>query len=113
MSAERESNGEFPWRAAALCALAWLIPSAGHFALGRRARATIFAAVIATALLVGYSLDRNLHRLVPGQPLLPPQPALHFQPLVSPPEQQAETESPAGPLPDAGRELLRACRCAR
>ena len=68
MSAERESNGEFPWRAAALCALAWLIPSAGHFALGRRGRATIFAAVIATALLVGYSLDGNLHRLVPGQP---------------------------------------------
>jgi hypothetical protein len=56
-------------RAVALCLLAWLVPSAGHFALGRRGRAAIFAALVAVSLAVGVHLDGELHRVVPGQPL--------------------------------------------
>jgi len=56
-------------RLAGLVLLAWLVPAAGHFALGRRGRAAIFAVVLAVALATGYALDGNLHRVVPGQPL--------------------------------------------
>ena len=58
-----------PWRTYLLCALAWLVPGAGHFALGRRARAAVFLAVIACAIGVGVQLDGNLYRVVAGQPL--------------------------------------------
>jgi hypothetical protein len=54
---------------AGLVLLAWLVPAAGHFALGRRGRAAVFAVVLAVALVTGYALDGNLHRVVPGQPL--------------------------------------------
>ncbi|GMU65683.1 MAG: hypothetical protein AMXMBFR36_19570 [Acidobacteriota bacterium] len=56
-------------RIAGLVLLAWLVPAAGHFALGRRGRAAIFALVVAVALLTGLQLEGNLHRVVPGQPL--------------------------------------------
>ena len=52
-----------------LLVLAWLMPGAGHLALGKRSRALAFAAVIAIALLVGWKLDGNLYRPVEGQPL--------------------------------------------
>lgn len=58
-----------PWRIYLLCALAWALPGAGHLALGRRVRAAVFLAVIACAIVVGYRLDGNLYRIVPGQPL--------------------------------------------
>jgi hypothetical protein len=58
-----------PWRLYLLCALAWVIPGGGHFALGRRGRAAVFLAVIACAIAVGVHLDGNLYRVVPGQPL--------------------------------------------
>jgi hypothetical protein len=56
-------------RSIPLLVLAWLVPGAGHFSLGRRARGAVFAAVIATALLTGWKLDGNLYRPVEGQPL--------------------------------------------
>lgn len=52
-----------------LVLLAWLVPAAGHVALGRRGRAAVFAVVLAVALATGYALDGNLYRVVPGQPL--------------------------------------------
>jgi hypothetical protein len=58
-----------PWRALALSALAWLVPTAGHFALGRRAKATVFAVLLAASLVVGLRLQGNLHCIVAGQPL--------------------------------------------
>jgi hypothetical protein len=64
-SAEALSTG----RAVALALLAWSVPSAGHFALGRRRRAAVFALVIAAALFTGVALDGNLYRPVEGQPL--------------------------------------------
>lgn len=56
-------------RAVALALLAWAVPSAGHFALGRKGRAAIFASLILVALALGLHLDGNLHRVVAGQPL--------------------------------------------
>jgi Family of unknown function (DUF6677) len=58
-----------PGRAIALCALAWLVPSAGHFALRRRGRAAVFALLVLVSVVLGAHLDGNLHRVVPGQPL--------------------------------------------
>lgn len=58
-----------PWKILSLCILAWLVPGSGHFVLGRRGRAVIFAALIAVGIAVGYALDGNLHRVVAGQPL--------------------------------------------
>ena len=49
--------------------LAWVIPGGGHFALGRRTRATVFFVVIMTAFVAGWMLDGNLYRAAPGQPL--------------------------------------------
>ncbi|MBP1643244.1 MAG: hypothetical protein H6Q03_1913 [Acidobacteria bacterium] len=60
---------EHSGRALALCLLAWMVPTAGHFALGRRGRAAVFAAVLVVSVLVGVGLDGELHRVVPGQPL--------------------------------------------
>jgi hypothetical protein len=56
-------------RALALCLLAWLVPTAGHLALGRKGRAAIFAAVLVVSVATGLALDGELHRVVPGQPL--------------------------------------------
>jgi hypothetical protein len=64
-NARRRSTG----RALALCLLAWLVPTAGHFALRRRGRAAIFAVLLLVAVVVGIHLDGELHRVVPGQPL--------------------------------------------
>ena len=49
--------------------LAWLIPGAGHFYLGRRGRALAFLGVVAAALLIGCALDGRLWRVMPNQPL--------------------------------------------
>ena len=57
-------------RGAYLTALvAWAIPGAGHFALGRRRRAAWFAALVFTSLCTGLALSGNLHQPVAGQPL--------------------------------------------
>jgi len=48
---------------------AWLVPGAGHFILGRRARGIAFFLIVATSIAVGYSLEGNLHRILPDQPL--------------------------------------------
>ncbi len=52
-----------------LLLLAWIVPGAGHFALGRRRRALVFLFIVATALTVGFLLDGNLYRIVPNRPL--------------------------------------------
>ena len=49
--------------------LAWLVPGLGHFYLGRRGRAALFFLLIVVSLWVGTSLQGNLYRPVPGQPL--------------------------------------------
>ena len=39
------------------CALAWLLPGAGHFFLGRRRRGLAFLGIVLTTYLVGLGLD--------------------------------------------------------
>lgn len=49
--------------------LAWAVPGLGHFSLGRRGRGTIFLLLSTVSLLIGWSLNGNLYRIVPDQPL--------------------------------------------
>lgn len=56
-------------RLALNAASAWLFPGLGHYMLGRRRRALMFAGVIFITLIVGCVLEGNLHRILPNQPL--------------------------------------------
>jgi TM2 domain-containing membrane protein YozV len=49
--------------------LAWLVPGAGHFYLGRRGRALAFFAVVAASLAIGCFLQGRLWQILPNQPL--------------------------------------------
>jgi hypothetical protein len=49
--------------------LAWLVPGAGHFYLGRRGRAVMFLLLIALSIAVGVLLRGKLFTIVPEQPL--------------------------------------------
>lgn len=49
--------------------LAWLVPGAGHFYLGRKGRAALFTVLVLIMLFVGLMLEGKLWRIVPGQPL--------------------------------------------
>jgi len=64
-----DSDAGLAGRPGLIAFLAWLVPSAGHFLLGRRRRAALFAAVIACSLVTGCLLDGNLHGPVAGQPM--------------------------------------------
>ena len=48
---------------------AWLVPGLGHVYLKRRLRGLAFFVLVIVSLLVGCSLEGNLYRVVPGQPL--------------------------------------------
>ncbi|MEO8277670.1 MAG: DUF6677 family protein [Thermoanaerobaculia bacterium] len=63
------AKSSFPTRALLLAALAWILPSFGHFLLGKRLRALGFALVMLTAFGLGLRLEGNLYRPVAGQPL--------------------------------------------
>ena len=49
--------------------VAWLVPGAGHFVLGRRGRAVSFFVLVMSAVLTGFLLSGNLYRILPDQPL--------------------------------------------
>jgi len=57
-------------RLALLMIAAWLLPGAGHWMLGRRARAGLFAAIVSTSLVTGVLLQGLLYQPAGGQPLL-------------------------------------------
>lgn len=44
-------------------ALAWLLPGAGHFYLGRRRRAAAFFAIVISMFVIGLAIDGNLYTL--------------------------------------------------
>ena len=48
---------------------AWLVPGLGHIYLKRRLRGLAFFVLVIVSMLVGCSLEGNLYRVVPGQPL--------------------------------------------
>jgi hypothetical protein len=49
--------------------MAWLVPGAGHFLLGKRFRAISFFVLVLVAVFVGYLLHGNLYEVLPDQPL--------------------------------------------
>ncbi|HVG23553.1 MAG TPA: DUF6677 family protein [Thermoanaerobaculia bacterium] len=50
-------------RAVAAMLLAYAVPGAGHFFLGRRARALAFAAIVISLFVLGVALDGRLYLL--------------------------------------------------
>jgi TM2 domain-containing membrane protein YozV len=49
--------------------LAWLVPGAGHFYLGRRGRAVVFLVLVAISICIGVLLRGKLFVIVAEQPL--------------------------------------------
>jgi len=54
----------------ALLALAWLVPGAGHFTLGKRQKAYVFAVVLPLMFVIGLLLEGRLFPLAPSDPLV-------------------------------------------
>jgi hypothetical protein len=48
---------------------AWLFPGLGHFYLGRRRTALVYAAVVTVTFLIGMSFEGRLYSIESGQPL--------------------------------------------
>jgi hypothetical protein len=53
-----------------LILLAWLVPGAGHFTLGKRQKAYVFAGVLPVMFICGLLLQGRLFPFVPGDPLV-------------------------------------------
>jgi uncharacterized protein DUF6677 len=51
------------------CLLAWLVPGAGHFYLGRKGRGLAFFGLVLVALAVGHALDGRLYQPDSAHPL--------------------------------------------
>ena len=56
-------------RIAVACFLAWIVPGAGHFYLGRRAKSAIFFFVVTITFLTGLALEGRVYLAAPDQPL--------------------------------------------
>ena len=65
----RDSPAAGAARAIVAPLLAWLVPGAGHYYLGRRGRAVAFFCIVVVAAVIGTQLDGNLYRVEPGRPL--------------------------------------------
>ncbi|MDQ3069809.1 MAG: hypothetical protein M3R55_08785 [Acidobacteriota bacterium] len=50
--------------------LAWLLPGAGHFKLGKRQKAIVFAIVLPVMFVTGLLLEGRLFPFTPGDPLV-------------------------------------------
>jgi hypothetical protein len=50
-------------------AIAWIFPGLGHFLLGRRATAALYALIVTATFLLGLSFEGRLYSPEPGQPL--------------------------------------------
>ena len=58
-----------PARAWTAVLLAWIFPGLGHFFLGRRRRALLYAAIVTVTFLAGLSFHGRLDTPEPGAPL--------------------------------------------
>lgn len=50
-------------------ALAWLFPGLGHYYLGRKKTAVLFALIVTAAFVFGLSFEGRLYTIESGQPL--------------------------------------------
>jgi len=51
-----------------LLAVAWLLPGVGHWILGKRVRAIVFAVIIVSSFVTGILLDGDIGTPRPGEP---------------------------------------------
>lgn len=51
------------------CALAWAVPGAGHYFLGKRGKALVFFLVVVTTFLLGLAQQGRVYLAGPEQPL--------------------------------------------
>ena len=58
-----------PIRVALACVLAWLLPGAGHFYLGRRAKGLVFLCIVLITFLTGLALNGRVYLATADQPL--------------------------------------------
>ncbi|HKY33684.1 MAG TPA: DUF6677 family protein [Candidatus Polarisedimenticolia bacterium] len=56
-------------RVIAACALAWALPGAGHFYLGRRTKAAVFFTLVVATFLIGLGLHGRVYLAEADQPL--------------------------------------------
>lgn len=59
-----------PWRLTLVCALAWLVPGAGHLLLGRRQKGLVFLVALPAMFAVGLWLEGRLFPLELSDPLV-------------------------------------------
>lgn len=50
--------------------IAWLVPGAGHFTLGKRQKAAVFGIVLPLMFVIGLLLQGRLFPFTPGDPLV-------------------------------------------
>lgn len=66
MSAQAPGGARRPLLAAAM---AWVFPGLGHFYLGRRKTAALFALIVTACFVLGLSYEGRLYTIESGQPL--------------------------------------------
>ncbi|MEO8349369.1 MAG: DUF6677 family protein [Acidobacteriota bacterium] len=70
MSSKAQANAETAGRHPAVAAaLAWIFPGLGHFFLGRRKTALLYALIVTTTFLLGLSFEGRLYTIDRSQPL--------------------------------------------
>lgn len=59
-----------PGRVAAICAVAWAVPGAGHLWLGRSSKGVVFLVALPLMFAIGLGLHGELFAIDPSQPLV-------------------------------------------
>ena len=59
-----------PGLVAAICAVAWALPGAGHLWLGRASKGIVFLVALPVMVAIGLGLDGELFAIDPSQPLV-------------------------------------------
>ena len=58
-----------PVRISIACLLAWAVPGAGHFFLGRRVKGMVFLAIVLVTFMAGLAFQGRVYLANPEQPL--------------------------------------------
>ena len=69
-TAERPRAAAEPWRLALVCALAWLVPGAGHLMQGRRDKGLVFLITLPLMFALGLWMQGRIFPLELSDPLV-------------------------------------------
>jgi hypothetical protein len=69
-TAERPRASDQPWRLTIVCAIAWLVPGAGHLLLRRRNKGLVFFVALPAMFAIGLWLQGRLFPLELSDPLV-------------------------------------------